>query len=77
MREYNTLSNGKKITVIPVVKDEGFDGDRDFIQWDTISLMSLLDVYVILAYYSVAEKARNIQIKLLIKNLIINILRVK
>jgi hypothetical protein len=55
-RVYNTLANGKKITVIPVVKDEGFDGDRDFIQWDTISLMSLLDVYVILAYYDKAEK---------------------
>jgi hypothetical protein len=54
---YNTLANGKKITVIPVVKDEGFDGDRDFIQWDTISLMSLLDVYVILAYYKKAEKS--------------------
>jgi hypothetical protein len=55
-RVYRTLSFSKKITVIPVVKDEGFDGDRDFIQWDTISLMSLLDVYVILAYYDNAEK---------------------
>lgn len=55
-RVYNTLANGKKITVIPVVKDEGFDGDRDFIQWDTVSMMSLLDVYVILAYYDKAEK---------------------
>ena len=54
-RVYNTLTNGKKITVIPVVKDEGADGDRDFIQWDTISLMSLLDVYVILAYYDKAS----------------------
>jgi hypothetical protein len=48
---YNTLLTSKKITVIPIIKDEGFEGDRDFIQWDTISLMSLLDVYVILAYY--------------------------
>lgn len=56
-RVYNTLANGKKITVIPIIKDEGFDGDRDFIQWDTISLMSLLDVYVILAYYDKAEKS--------------------
>ncbi len=63
-RVYNTLSNGKKITVIPVVKDEGFDGDRDFIQWDTISLMSLLDVYVILAYYSVAEKSKKYKNKI-------------
>lgn len=55
-RVYNTLSLSKKITVIPIVKDEGFEGDRDFIQWDTVSLMSLLDVYVILAYYNSAEK---------------------
>lgn len=53
------MANGKKITVIPVVKDEGFDGDRDFIQWDTVSMMSLLDVYVILAYYERAEKNEN------------------
>ncbi|OUD13104.1 hypothetical protein [Thioflexithrix psekupsensis] len=58
-RVYNTLGNGKKITVIPVVKDEGFDGDRDFIQWDTVSMMSLLDVYVILAFYNKAEKNEN------------------
>ena len=55
-RVYNTLSNQKRITVIPIIKDEGIKGDRDYIQWDTISLMSLLDVYVILAYYEDAEK---------------------
>jgi hypothetical protein len=31
-------------------------GERDFLQWDTISLLSLLDVHVVLAYYSEAEK---------------------
>ena len=56
-RVYNTLAHsGKKIAIIPFVKDEGRNGDRDFIQWDTISLMSLLDVNVIVAYYSKAEK---------------------
>jgi hypothetical protein len=54
-RVYNTLNGNKKITVIPIIKDEGCRGDRDFIQWDTISLMSLLNVYVILGYY---DKAR-------------------
>ncbi|MBF0242696.1 MAG: hypothetical protein HQK64_09510, partial [Desulfamplus sp.] len=54
-RVYNTLSISKKITVIPVVKDEGSEGDRDFLQWDTVSLMSLLDVYVIFAYYNKAK----------------------
>lgn len=58
-RVYNTLSVSKRITVIPVIKDEGLAGDRDFLQWDTISLMSLLDVYVILAYYESAETHRN------------------
>lgn len=37
-RVYNTLSVSKKFTVIPIIKDEGSKGDRDFIQWDTISL---------------------------------------
>ena len=52
-RVYDSLGfAGKKITVIPIFKDEGKEGDRDFLQWDTISLMSLLGVYVIIAYYS-------------------------
>ena len=55
-RIYNTLGNSKKITVIPIIKDEGKRGDRDFIQWDTVSLMSLLDVFVVFAYYENAEK---------------------
>ena len=55
-RIYNTLGNSKKITVIPIIKDEGKKGDRDFIQWDTVSLMSLLDVFVVFAYYESAEK---------------------
>ncbi len=55
-RIYNTLSNLKKITVIPIIKDEGAKGDRDFIQWDTVSLMSLLDVFVIFAYYADATE---------------------
>jgi len=55
-RVYNTLGFTKRITIIPIIKDEGKKGDRDFIQWDTVSLMSLLDVYVILAYYADADK---------------------
>ncbi len=55
-RVFNTLNVSKKITVIPIVKDEGTKGDRDFIQWDTVSLMSLLDVFVIFAFYDKAEK---------------------
>lgn len=48
---------GKKLTIIPIVKDEGIEGDRDFLQWDTVSLMSLLGVYVIIAYYKDAVKS--------------------
>lgn len=47
---------GKKLTVIPIFKDEGLDGDRDFLQFDTVSLMTLLNVNVIVAYYADAEK---------------------
>ena len=43
--------------IIPILKDEGKQGDRDFLQWDTISLMSLLGVYVIIGYYVDASKS--------------------
>ncbi len=56
-RVYDTLAfAGQKVTIIPVVKDEGLEGERDFLQWDTISLLSLLDVRVVLTYYNSAEK---------------------
>lgn len=57
-RVYDSLSFvGKKVTIIPIMKDEGKDGDRDFLQWDTISLMSLLGIYVIIAYYIDATRS--------------------
>ena len=57
-RVYDSLSfAGKKVTIIPIVKDEGIDGDRDFLQWDTVSLMSLLGVYVVIAYYDDATQS--------------------
>jgi hypothetical protein len=57
-RVYDTLSfQGKKITIIPILKDEGKEGDRDFLQWDTISLMSLLGVYTIVSHYDNAEQS--------------------
>lgn len=57
-RLYDSLGfSGKKITIIPVVKDEGKEGDRDFLQWDTVSLMSLLNVHVIISYYDKAERS--------------------
>lgn len=57
-RVYDSLNfSGKKVTIIPFIKDEGKEGDRDFLQWDTISLMSLLNIYVIISYYSIASKS--------------------
>ncbi len=55
-RVYDTLCRKNRVTLIPFCKDEGADGDRDFLQWDTISLMSLFNVYVIVCYYIKAEK---------------------
>ena len=56
---YDTLSScaGKTITIIPIVKDEGADSQNmDYLQWDSVQLMSLLNVYVVLAYYNDAVK---------------------
>lgn len=55
-RVYDSLDfSGKKVTIIPILKDEGADGDRDYLQWDTVSLMSLLGIYVIIGYYEDAS----------------------
>lgn len=56
-RIYNTYNSSKVITIIPVIKDEGKDGDRDRIQYSTISWMNLLNIYIVLAYYETAEKS--------------------
>lgn len=54
---YDSLRfKGKRVTIIPVWKDEGKDGENDYIQWDYISLMSLLDIYVIIGYYARAQR---------------------
>ncbi|MBE9038977.1 hypothetical protein [aff. Roholtiella sp. LEGE 12411] len=56
-RMYNTYNCSKVITIIPVIKDEGSDGDRDRIQYSTISWMNLLNIYIVLAYYETANKS--------------------
>jgi hypothetical protein len=58
-RLYNTYNAPKILTVIPVMKDEGLDGDLDKIQYSTISWMNLLNVYIVLAYYESADKNRS------------------
>jgi DNA-dependent RNA polymerase auxiliary subunit epsilon len=56
-RIYHTYNSSKIITIIPVIKDEGQDGDIYKIQYSTISWMNLLNVYIVLAYYETAEKS--------------------
>ena len=55
-RLYNTYNRPLRITIIPVIKDEGFDGDLDRVQYTTLSMMNLLNVYIVLAYYQTAKK---------------------
>jgi hypothetical protein len=55
-RIYNTFNSAKKLTIIPVLKDEGKDGDLDKIQFSTFSWMSLLGIFVVLGYYDNASK---------------------
>lgn len=55
-RLYNTYNESKILTIIPVMKDEGLDGDLDKIQYSTISWMNLLNIYIVLAYYESASK---------------------
>ncbi len=54
-RVYDSLNSPRKCTIIPIFKDEFGKGDRDYLQFDTVSLMSLLDVYLIIGYYVNAE----------------------
>jgi len=55
-RLYNTFNSPMRLTVIPILKDEGLEGDLDRIQYSTISWMNLLNIYIILSYYDKAVK---------------------
>lgn len=59
-RVYKTLSKNKRITIIPVQKDEGKDGDNDWINASTLAWMNLMNVYIILGYYVDAERHRRL-----------------
>jgi hypothetical protein len=54
-RIYNTYHLPKKVTIIPVIKDEGIAGDLDRINFITFSWMNLMNVYIVLAWYDEAE----------------------
>lgn len=54
-RIYNRYHlNTKRVTIIPIIKDEGAKGDMDRINFITFSWMSLLNIYIILAWYESA-----------------------
>ena len=61
-RVYDTYSfGGKRITVIPIIKDEGLGrsknkSNNDRINFVTLSWMNLTNVYVILAWYADTDK---------------------
>lgn len=53
---YDTYHLPKRVTIIPVIKDEGTGGDNDRINIITLSMMNLLNVFVILVWYDAASK---------------------
>lgn len=60
-RIYNTYHlNTKRITVIPIIKDEGLAGDNDRINFITFSWMNLLNVYIVLAWYEDADPVQKV-----------------
>lgn len=58
-RIYNTYYLLKKVTIIPIIKDEGIAGDNDRINFITLSWMNLVNVYVVLAWYDTAVSHRS------------------
>ena len=60
-RIYNTYHlNSKKVTIIPIIKDEGAGTqNNDRINFITFSWMNLLNIYIILAWYEDAERKPN------------------
>jgi hypothetical protein len=44
-RIYNTYNASKILTIIPIIKDEGRDGDLDKLQYSTVSWMNLINIY--------------------------------
>ncbi len=62
-RIYDTYShNGKIVTVIPILKDEGSDTNNDRVNYITLSWMNLMNIYIVLAWYENATKKSNTRI---------------
>lgn len=55
-RVYSSLiHNGLKITIIPVLKEEGEGGEQNLLHPNTIYWMTLLGVYVVVGFYEKAQ----------------------
>lgn len=77
-RVYDSFKfSGKKVTIIPIIKDEGSEGDRDYLQWDTVALMSLLGVHVIIGYYDKAKKSSRYKDKITAQKYNLNFIKSK
>ncbi|MBC8099230.1 MAG: hypothetical protein H7Y11_07285, partial [Armatimonadetes bacterium] len=49
--------NTRKVAIIPIIKDEGWDSaNNDRINYMTFSWMSLLDIFIVLAWYEDAQR---------------------
>ena len=74
-RIYDTLGlSTKKVTIIPVIKDEGAAGDNDRINGMTFSWMNLMNVHIVLAWY---EDASKVDMKEKITDQVLNVESVK
>ncbi len=55
-----TRSNpAKKLTIIPVIKDDGREGEIEKIQASTIAWLTLLNTYIVLGYYDQADRKKD------------------
>lgn len=72
-RIYNTYrSINRRITIVPVLKDNGTDGTLEYIQYSTLSWMNLANVYIVFAYFDKASKYQKSDQNKLIKQILNN-----
>jgi hypothetical protein len=56
-RIYKTFHTAnRRITIVPVLKDDGADGKLEYIQYSTLSWMNLANVYIVFAYFDKADR---------------------
>lgn len=55
-RLYSTYHLPKRVTIIPIIKDEGMGGDNDRINFITLSWMNLSNIFIVLSEYDSARR---------------------